>query len=245
MFECEVATTKIQQAFRKFKEKKTRQVAAVRIQRWTRWHLLRRSIRKARKRAARRRKKAAKQALEAAERAKWTEAQLGCLVAIELAYGPPQNRVDWALRCTFVGDESREAAKTLGETVPGYPKALKDIQVKWEEMHASGELEELDLLCFVPPKVLDAILPPWHARRKKKSSVKKHSEKLKSSVKLSEVQSDGLISVESSEVRLEQDNTSIQPRHSFAKPKQQIHFREDVPPEYRSVAARFTNIQLS
>lgn len=199
----------------------------MRIQRWTRWHFLRRFSRTAKKRNAKRKKKLARKAKEAAERARWTEAQLAVLVAIELAYGPPQNRSDWALRSTFVGGEGLLGEGESGAC--GHPKALKDIQVKWEEMHASGELDDLDLLRYVPPPVLDTILPPWHATRKSKKHATRKSKT-------------------SQHVELEDKTevwTATVSRKSFAKQKQPIGFRGEVPAEYTSVAARFSSIQIS
>jgi len=215
-------------AYRDYRLRQHRHRAAAVIQRWIRWKMFKKHIRKAFLKAERRRRKLERQALEAAERARWTESQKGVLVALEVAYGAPKHRGDWGLRSTFIGGEGTEEEKALGSTIEGSAKTLKDIQVKWEEMHSTGALDNLELLSHVPPAVLDVILPPWsnqsHGKKSKKK--KRHHDHKQSGPKA------GIVDV------LEGSTTPTQPASAIPAAGDLPGFRGAIPPEFRSVAAR-------
>lgn len=102
---------------------------------------------------------------------------------------PPAD--DWEIRARFIGggdkahqdpapghghghdhggedsdeeERAREAeeVRRLRALVPGKPKSVKNIQLMWEEMHATNQLTDFGLLRPVHPDVLAAILPAWH-----------------------------------------------------------------------------------
>lgn len=104
------AATEIAVCWREHKAKQRRVACAVVLQRWYRARALRKEAVMWRKRQERKaRGKARKARLKAELAARqgagggWTLAQKGILVALDLAYGEPVHRRDWALRARFIG----------------------------------------------------------------------------------------------------------------------------------------------
>lgn len=59
-------------------------------------------------------------------------------------------------------DPDEVAWAKLRAQIPGEGKTVKNIQLLWEELHATQQLHDVSLLRSVPPPVLEAILPAWN-----------------------------------------------------------------------------------
>lgn len=59
-------------------------------------------------------------------------------------------------------DPAEVAWAKLRALIPGEGKTVKNIQLLWEELHATQQLHDVSLLKSVPPPVLEAILPAWN-----------------------------------------------------------------------------------
>ena len=158
---------------------------------------------------------------------RWTDAEKGVMVALEIFHGVPNYHDDWLLRASYLssqdqidearamkqqhdeGDDESTSRRSTGTATepssstgagnertassgstparenrgpeffdrmrvltPGAPKSIKNIQLKWKEMHAARQLGDLrggvvlkgevwGWLMAVPPEVLSHILPPW------------------------------------------------------------------------------------